>query len=425
MAVSADWANSLRRAKYFAIGLAGRAKILGRRLGKPSPKGSIVLLSLGGGKGSPYVASAVAALGYDLYVLSAEFPRLESPFARGWIKADPFGNYDDLKAAVSAHAPVAVLVEQRNILLPIKSRLVKDLGLLPYGEESFRTSNSKIAMREAIDRAGLPNPPWMLLDAYQPSAMPFPFVLKPEKGTGSRGITIIYSKADFASAREKLDALAEDETVGGRAFLEAMIPGRQFDVEGIYRNGECFPLSLTEEHYDRVEGALPSSWYLFAPPIDPALEKKLFDAAKAFTKALGVINGAFHIEMRVDPDLNIYAIDYSNRMGYPHLVSECCGLSFPQAYVLAMTGSPSDLRNVQKNTVFQRYIRHASELEPYRALVSKYPDLVIQKNMWPFIMGGVLMHARVALRASDFGRITSVLGEFGLIPEEWRSYYNL
>ena len=250
----------LREAKCHLIGLKGRTSIAARSLKPDSSKGPMVLLSLGEGKGSPFVARAVQAQGFDLYVVSAKFPRLESPYAKKWIECDPFGNYEQLKEAVSAIDPVAVLVEQRNILLPIKARLNKDLNLVDYGDLSHKTSNSKIELRIAVDKAGIPNVPWCLLEDYKPENFSFPFVVKPETGTGSRGITIVENEADFELAMNKLKQLESDETVGGQVFIEQMISGRQFDVEGVYLNGECHPLSFTEEQYDAIDNALPSAW---------------------------------------------------------------------------------------------------------------------------------------------------------------------
>jgi hypothetical protein len=418
-------APTLRAIRLYLFGIRGRIFQAWRLIKPRSAKGTMVLLSLGGKKGSPYVASAVVDAGFDLCVVSENYPLWESRYLRKWLDISPFGNYEELKKKIAAEKPVAVLVEQRNILLPVKAQLNADLGLTDYGLESHKSSNSKVELRQAIDRAGEPNIEWCLLEDYQPGKIPMPFVIKPETGTGSRGITVIEKDEDFTFAMRKLESLSSDETVGGRTFIEAGIVGRQFDVEGVYRDGMCYPLSLTEEHYDVVDKALPSSWYLFSPPVTAELRAALFDAAQRFTKALGVRNGAFHIEMRVNEAGGIYAIDYSNRMGYPHLVSECCGYFFPKAYVQVMAGELPPVENPKQNTVFQRFIRDLDELERFKKLMSNHPELVIQKNMLGSYVGGVRTYARVALRHSSFEEMHALLKSYDLVPVQWSEYYGV
>lgn len=417
--------DRLRAARDQGAMLRGRLHVRRNSRRAPSGKGNIVLLSLGGGKGSPYVARAVANLGYNLVVACKVFPRHESRYARKWLDCDPFGDYDQLLAQVREINPVAVLVEQRNILLPIKAKLVADLGLRPYGHLSFKTSNSKIELRRAVDKAGEPNISWSLLSDYVPGKVPFPFVLKPETGTGSRGITIVESAADLDTARRRLEELADDETVGGDVFLEAVISGRQFDVEGIYIDGKPHALSVTEEHYDKVGNALPSAWYLFSPPVGEEVRARIIDAAFRFTKALGCINGAFHCEMRMNGNGELFVIDYANRMGYPHLVSECAGKSFPEAYVLAMAGEPQRFDQVKQGIVFQEYIREQAKYDRYRKLVRKHPELVIQQNMVPFRTAGVPMLGRVAIRSASFETLMELLREYDIVPPQWPAYYGV
>ena len=393
------------------------------RLKPKSSKGRFVLLTLGAGKGSSFVAKEVARQGYDLVLIAPHFPRIESRFAIKWVKADLFSDYGVLKEKVVRENPIAVLVEQRNILLPIKARLNHDLGLVDYGLKSCVTSNSKIELRNAIDEAGLPNIPWSELQEEGTGILEFPFIFKPETGTGSRGISVVRNDQDLVSARKQLRNLEQDETVGGRVMLEKCIEGRQFDVEGVASNGSYTFLSLTEEHYDIVGQALPSSWYLFSPPLTEAMRSAINAAAAEFLGALGVQYGAFHCEMRVDAQGGIYAIDYSNRMGYPLLVSHCCGLSFPGAYVKVMAGESIDKNIIEHNSVFQQYIREEADLRKFKSLVSENPKSLVQKNFIGANVGGVYNHARYAIKASSFQQMNELLNQYDLVPASWINYY--
>ncbi len=89
-------APHLRSVKSLFLAAIGRLAILKKRFSSKSPKGLMVLLSMGGGKGSPFVAGAVKRAGFDLCVVSQTFPARESPYANSWIKCDPFGDFDVL-----------------------------------------------------------------------------------------------------------------------------------------------------------------------------------------------------------------------------------------------------------------------------------------------------------------------------------------
>jgi len=419
-------APSLRKIKSIAIGLYGFLLMLKRYFSESSSKGTMVLLSPAGGNGVS-VASAVKSLGYDLVVVSSGFPRSESLYAKTWIKYNPYGEFDALLNKVTAVSPIAILVQQENALIPIAARLSKELKLVDYGDKSHKTSTSKGELRKAIDEAGISNIPWCTLQIYIPVELPLPlpFIIKPEVGTGSIGITVVNNIDDFKLAMIRLQKLNSEGKVGLRAVVETLVVGRQFDVEGIYSDGDFFPLSITEEQYDIIDKSLPSSWYLFSPPIASELHNRLLKKVEQFTRALGVENGAFHCEVRVLDNGEVHIIDYSNRMGYPHLVSECCGYSFPEVYVQTMAGNVPDLSNLQQNTVFQRFVRSKRELALYCELMSDNPELVIQKNMLGSYVGGVATYARIALRSKSFDALVTLLQDYEIVPETLGKLYRL
>lgn len=414
--------NFLRKVRYFALSIISRVALCVRGLATNGEKQTLVLLALGASKGSPFVARSVLEAGYRLVVCAPRVPMYEGRYASKWIKVDPQGDYDTLLNVVKNEHPLAVLVEQRNILLPVKARLNADIGFDFYGQSSYITSNSKVEFRKALSTADVPNIPWCLLEDLKDSKVSFPLIFKPEKGTGSRGIRIVNSDEDLQEAIAGLEQFNDDETVGGRVLLEELVEGRQFDVEGVYQNGKYSPLAFIEEHYDIVGTAIPSAWYLFNPPVSKQIEDVVYNSAEAFTQALGVNHGAFHCEMKVTSELSAYAIDYSNRMGYPHLVSEACGQWFPELYVRVMAGERLALDNLQKGTVFQEYIRTEEKYSRYKQLLKKYPKMLVQRNIH-FVTAGVPMRARVALKADSYEHISNILDEFNLVPVQWEDFY--
>ncbi len=415
--------HGLRRLKAASFGFVGRIKMLARQKSSPSPLGTIVLFSLGGMRGSPILSREISKLGYDLHVLSPEFPSYEAGFAKGWTRDNLDGYSTDLHDAIAEVNPRAVMVEQRNILLPLMAKAQKEHELPLSGTISHLTSNSKIQMRKAIDHAKLPNLPWTLLKDYNPDSFPFPFMLKPEKGTGSRGVSLIRNDFDLTRAKQTIADLENDPTVGGEIILEAFLEGRQFDVEGVCHKGKCYPLSLTEEQYDIVGNAFPSTWYLFSPPIEEKLRIALFKRACELVHALGVRNGAFHCEMRIDSNGQIFPIDYSNRMGYPKLVSHCSGQSFPGLYVQSLVEDDFTAPEIKSRIIFQRFVRDEKELARFKLMLRENRECALELKMLGSTVAGVKILARIAIIADGFPEMKSLLARYDLVPAEWESYY--
>lgn len=414
-----------RLARTVLFNARGAALMAARRLRGPSPKGTVALMSLGGTRGSLYLARAAWRLGYDVHVFSPDFPTYESRFSAAWTKADLINNYEADRKKVAAAKPKAVLVEYRNIFLPAVANLHRELGLRDFGDISHRTSNSKSAFRKAIDDAGLANLKWCTLDDYAPGKVPMPFVVKPDKGTGSRGVTFVETPAGIDEALAKREALRDDPTIGGPMVIEQFIEGRQFDVEGVAFDGEYHILTLTEEHYERTGSAFPSSWFLFSPPIDPALQARLFERVKKLLKALGVVNGGFHVESRIGADGEIYPIDYSNRMGYPELVSAACGYSFLQLYVKTMTGEDWTPPVPKFRSIYQTYIMDAQEWENMKRLLRTEKDCLEDVRTSGAVMAGVYVHGRIALRTETFDEMLALLRKYDLVPKEWKAFYGV
>ena len=415
--------HRLRRFKAASYGARNWFKMFKNSKSSPSSKGTIVLFSLGGMRGSPILSREIHKLGYDLHVFSPDFPSYEAGFARSWTRVNFDGYNSEIKAALTKIKPRAIMVEQRNILLPIMAEAQREFKLPMSGTISHLTSNSKIRLREAVDAANLPNLPWVLLKDYDPQTFPFPFMLKPETGTGSRGVSLIRNIDDLSVAKDKVIELASDPTVGGEIIIETYLEGRQFDVEGVCHKGKCYPLSLTEEQYDIVGNAFPSTWYLFSPPVGGKMRTALFERACELVHALGVRNGAFHCEMRLDENDEIFPIDYSNRMGYPKLVSHCSGQSFPGLYVQSLVEDDFSPPKINEKTIFQRFVRNQTDLDRFKTLLSENPDCALELKMFGSTVAGVKILARIAIIADSFFEMKNLLSRYDLVPAEWEEYY--
>lgn len=425
-------ANIYRRVRHFARVTFGqmRLAVLGRRL-RAGPGDWVILLSLGRQGPSQNVAREAAGQGFRICVLCPEFPAREAPFMHDWRRVPGLNDIstvqgvDDLVRDLRALAPVAVLLEGKNLLLPAQTRLARALGLRAVGERPALASNSKIAMRQALDTVDGPKLAWQeVTDVHAPVTLALPAIYKPDMGTASKGVRLIASPEDLRRGDAHDAMIAADISVGDRRLLEGFIQGRQFDMEGIARDGNYLLLACVEEHYAGRPPYFPPAWHYFNPPLDTAYAAQLEDAMQRALSALGVTDGAFHMEMRVDAVGHVYPIDYANRMGYNQLVSTASGVSFPAAYVGVMTGR-LEFGDVafDRRAILNVFCQEARDLERAHAFRRRFPDNVLRFSPAPGRIGYTDIHGRITIIDTGHDAIVAKLAETDMLPPQFATFY--
>jgi len=408
----------LRELKAQLFGLSSRLHMTKNRLSHRS-KPKVLLLSFGGSEGSPMLSKAAYDLGYAVHVLAPKFPAYECRYAIEWSKVNAVDNVDGAISLAKNIKPIAALVEIRNVLLPAKKKIHSALSLRDFGEVSFQTSNSKIRAREILDKTSLRNVPWTTLDKFENKEIDFPVIVKPETGSGSKGVTFVQSSEELKKARENISALSNDPTVGGRILVEQYIDGDNYDVTGIIRDGEIYPFTVQLMNFTPINGAMPPSFYLHNPPMSPMFREQLIETAHSYVTALGVKVGAFTCELRQNKNGELYQTDFANRIATPATVSKAAGNSLNEYYVRSMCEEIFSKPKLQQNCVYQRFVRDPAELSKFNNLLSKYPDMAVDVRKLTSKYAGVDTLARIAIWAPNFGEMNLRLNEFNLVPEEF------
>jgi 5-(carboxyamino)imidazole ribonucleotide synthase len=149
---------------------------------------------VGGGQLSRMTAAPAAALGVGFRVLA-----LAPDESAAQVVADVvLGRHDDLEALRRLADGSAVVTFDHEHVPPAHLRALEESGVaVRPGPEALVHAQDKIAMREALDRAGLPCPAWRHLahvddvDAAG-DALGWPFVLKVSRGGyDGRGVWIV------------------------------------------------------------------------------------------------------------------------------------------------------------------------------------------------------------------------------------------
>ncbi|HYC05698.1 MAG TPA: acetyl/propionyl/methylcrotonyl-CoA carboxylase subunit alpha [Azospirillaceae bacterium] len=199
---------------------------------------------------------------------------------------------------------------------------------------AIRAMGGKSEAKALMEKAAVPLVPGYHGEDQDPALLAaeaqrigFPVLIKASAGGGGKGMKVATDAADFpaqlASAkREAASSFGDD-----RVLIERYL-GRPRHVEiQVFADGhgDCVYLferdcSIQRRHQKVVEEAP-------APNLDPAIRKRMGEAAVAAAKAIGYV-GAGTVEFLLDPvetggDGSFYFMEMNTRLQVEHPVTEC------------------------------------------------------------------------------------------------------
>jgi biotin carboxylase len=219
----------------------------------------------------------------------------------------------------------------------IAAYVAEDLGLPhPLDVPTAIRCTNKIAQREALDAASVPQPAWSL--EAPPS---YPCVVKAPDRQGQRAMSVV-------SRPDELDAaasLARRGSRSGRAVFEQLVPGPEVTVNGFSVDGRFVPVAVTaREHFAGAPGV--AQRHIFPSALD---DEAASAAAQAAASALGIREGPSYTQLILSPD-GPRIMELAARLGGGH-DSEICrlaaGVDLASAAVRAALGLPLDAGELQ------------------------------------------------------------------------------
>lgn len=212
------------------------------------------------------------------------------------------------------------------------------LFLLPE-KEVFEQSTDKALLNVFCEENKIPCPKFISAEAFENDAFQFPIIVKPKKGSGSKGIYYIDNLKELKG--EKFDF--------EKNLLQERLPNSK-NVEGgffLCKDGEI----LSFYSHQRIR-TFPESGGVTV--FSKASEKqKIKDAGEQITKALNW-NGLLMVEFIFDERDDIYkAIEINPRIWGSILLSEYCGANFLVKYIELCVGQSK----IENSTINDSNIR--------------------------------------------------------------------
>ena len=259
----------------------------------------------------------------------------------------------DLKAVIG--------VDEESIILA--ARLSESLCIEHNSLESVKITKDKYLMRRELKKFGLIGPWFKRFSVHkQPidvfSEISLPCVIKPTFLSASQGVFRVNSLEEFVGGFEMLiDLLSQDEMkmLGGDKanwiLVEEFIPGKEVSIEGIVNNGILKDLAIFDKPEPLDGPTFPETIFVTPTILDEHIQLSILETAQTALKALKIVKGPVHVELRINNNGN-YILECAARSigGLCSKILEFKGgMSLEELILCSSLG-----RNVEKTKLIER-----------------------------------------------------------------------
>ena len=255
---------------------------------------------------------AARRLGVDLTVASEQPSTLEAANPAGFLTLDleqPERAADAARLFAKEYPINGVAgVDDKTAL--VAAAIAMRLGLKGNPVHAAMAASDKYLQREQLAQARVPVPRFMLRNLEEDpgviaKSIPYPCVVKPVRLSASRGVIRADNPQAFVAAHGRLSAILHDPATaaacGDRArhyLIEEFIPGYEVALEALVVNRRLHVLAIFDKP-DPLDGPFFEETIYVTPSSVPAgLQSAIKDCADRAVRALGIIEGPIHAELR-------------------------------------------------------------------------------------------------------------------------------
>lgn len=215
-------------------------------------------------------------------------------------------------AAFARRQPVRAVLAAEDEGVEAAAAAAAVLGLPHHPPDAVAATRDKYLLRQRLAEAGLPSPwyrryPLEADPERLAEEVPYPCVVKPLFLSASRGVLRADSPEAFVQAFRRVGWLLrqpavreEGGTRAGYLLVEEYIPGVEVAVEGLVRKGDLQVLAIFDKP-DPLEGPTFAETLYVTPSRHPLEEqRRITEAASEAARALGLSEGAAHLELRLN-----------------------------------------------------------------------------------------------------------------------------
>jgi biotin carboxylase len=206
-----------------------------------------------------------------------------------------------------------VIAPCTDVAVPTAAYVAQELNLRGVPLQAANIVCDKIFFREFLKEHDFPVPENIPLDSSFAAADRLfekgPWIIKPDRSSGSKGVFIVESAAEFAHRLP--ETLSFSPT--GSAILERYVDGFQGTCEGVLRNGELALTCILDRQTADAPYVTTCGHYV-PTKLEPRLQEALLGCLNRLWKLLRVSEGPFDCDFVATRD-EVYLLEISPRIG--------------------------------------------------------------------------------------------------------------
>lgn len=293
----------------------------------PTLKGKTILVLNSGTKKKRFVFQTLKALGMKVVLLNRE-ANWASRYADTFIEAN---NHDHaeciakIEEVIKSNGPIDGVVTFWEDDIPLRGALAEKFGWIGHPLNGALNARNKLRTRKTLQAKNLGHysAPFAQIKnikdlARETGKMGFPCVLKPAWGASSQFVVLLEDLQEAKNAFEYIQAnmTAKFDPIylyGTEIILEKFLPGAEVDMEVLVQDGKIKFHTFTDNfptaapYFVETGDAMPSRH-------EDADLDMIYEMAEKVLPALGLKNGALHMEVKLGPD-GPRLIEINARMG--------------------------------------------------------------------------------------------------------------
>ena len=335
---------------------------------------------------------------FQLEILRAARRRAEVAVVDGSARAPGLALADHARVVDIADATAVVQVARElavsgvvtaasDVAVPAVSAVVRELGLpgLPP-EVALRCRDKLACFRTLIARGhAVPLTHPVNDEAEARTAIAalggYPAIIKPRSGGGGRGVVLVRTEDELASAI----ACARRAYGPGQhgVLVQEFIGGRSVGVEAFFSQGELAEAFVLDDQFE--PGYISPAGHALPSTLDDATARSVVESVAEFGRALGLRDGPANFDLR-HVDGRTIMLEVNPRLGgnsITDLVRSAYGVDLAEATVAAALGQdprPILARKICEPTAARLILQHAhgdvSIEQPFDD-VAQHPELLV------------------------------------------------
>jgi biotin carboxylase len=249
--------------------------------------------------------------------------------AEGQIQIDPadIGGAAAVIAAVDPAPDAVVAIDDQGVVIAAEAAAL--LGLRHNTPDAVKATRDKLAMRDLLSAAGIPQPRYAAAQPGETATVAqqlgYPVVVKPRGLSASRGVIRVDANAEAEAAESRIRAILEDADRYplARLLVEEYLPGDEIAIEGLMVDGSLEVLAVIDKP-DPLHGPFFEETLYVTPSRHPDhVQSAASDLAQSAALGLGLHTGPVHAEVRLHDERGPVLLEIAARS-----IGGLCGRAF-------------------------------------------------------------------------------------------------